>query len=71
MDMPPPCICNRWSDILKGLEVVKFRALLFRAVIIFCTTLDQLATTVTVSPRLKPKQEVVGGVDRVRGHLLN
>ena len=24
--MAPPCICKRWSDILKGLEVVKFNA---------------------------------------------
>ena len=26
MVMPPPCICNRWSEILKGLEVVKVNA---------------------------------------------
>jgi hypothetical protein len=45
--MAPPCICNRWSGIFTGLEVVKVNALLFRAVIVFCTTLDQLATTVT------------------------
>jgi len=24
--MAPPCIGNRWSEILKGLEVVKFNA---------------------------------------------
>ena len=23
--MAPPCICKRWSEILTGLEVVKFK----------------------------------------------